>query len=395
MKKFFLCLAFAFPLIMSCNDKDDKKTEEEEEEEAVDALFFSVQNGTFQSGDLPTGNDSFLSNFQMNDYVITGGASIITFSSSERLSDVYVGIKGLKGYYACPLKTGITYATDNTYVYEITLLMSQNLKNEKFAVSLSAVSSDGKKNVALHSDEIGVIAVASGKLQISVTWDQLDDVDLYLVEPSENVICWASPFSSDEPLIELYRFAYYLVQKYTNHYIPGFNPYNEDHSALLLDYLDDVPESVNIEIEKKTYLNNNQDRIKGFLDLDSNSDCEIDGVNNENITYATQAPNGMYYVAIDLYAKCANYSAGARYAVTINYDGQPITIAPNQNGKFSDTNKGSYGEVEKLVVIGAFRIMNGKIETQSTMPERLNTLSVRNEARLKSFSMLNKNRILF
>ena len=385
MKKFLLGMVFALPFIISCT-KDDKKAENEPEE----ALFFSVQNGTYKSGDLPTGKDSFLSNFQMNDNVITGGASIITFSSSEQLSDLYVGIKGVKGYYECPLKTVSTYATD-TYVYEITLLMSQDLKNEKFAVSISAVSKDGKRNVALHSDEIGVITVATGKLQVSLTWDQLDDVDLYLVEPSENVIFYANPFSSDGPMTEMYRFAYYLVQKYTDHTIPGFNPLNEDHLDLLMDYLDDVPESVDFENEMKTYLNNNKNRINGFLDLDSNPACNIDGVNNENITYTNQAPNGMYYVAVDLYAKCANSRAGARYAVTVNYDGQPITISPNQNGKFSDTDKGNYGDLDNLVVIGAFRISNGKIETQSTIDARFKTLSfARKEGRFHQFKEIAK-----
>jgi len=41
----------------------------------------------------------------------------------------------------------------------------------------------------------------------------------------------------------------------------------------------------------------------GVLDVDSNHDCELDGINTENIVY-TRPLNGNYSVRVDMYKAC-------------------------------------------------------------------------------------------
>jgi hypothetical protein len=59
----------------------------------------------------------------------------------------------------------------------------------------------------------------------------------------------------------------------------------------------------------------------GTLDLDSNAECEIDNVNNENIRWpAGQALAGTYTVRVDYWASCG--VASTDYVVTINVSGR-------------------------------------------------------------------------
>ncbi len=376
MKKLLLCFLLVFPFIVSC-DKDDENNLEKE--------FFTVKNGSYKNGNLPSGDDSFISNMQMNNNVINGGTSLITFTSSEQLNDLYVGVKGLSGYYECPLNSVKTTSVQGDYYeYEVILLLYQELSEEKFFISLSAVSKSGKRNKILHSDEIDVVTVATGKLQISLSWDQMDDVDLYLLEPDNNVICYFNRFSSDQDG-EIFYFYCYLVDKYTNHSSTGFDIKNNDDVETLDEYIKDIPKSVDIKNEIKKYADERKDRIYGFLDLDSNAACSIDGVNNENITYSSNVKDGIYTVAVNLYSKCNTSKPGARYAVTVNYDGQPITIASKQSGQFTNNYYGNLGDIsENLVIIGAFKISGGKIEAVSTENRNLNVRSFKLDSQINN-----------
>ena len=98
--------------------------------------------------------------------------------------------------------------------------------------------------------------VAQGGLKVSLSWDTPTDVDLHLVEPAP------------------------------------------DHEEI--------------------YYGNKQSSSGGELDLDSNPDCRIDGVNNENITYprGSSPPEGEYTVRVDYYSNCGGESAA--YTVTVD-----------------------------------------------------------------------------
>jgi hypothetical protein len=98
----------------------------------------------------------------------------------------------------------------------------------------------------------GIVEVASGAVQVSLSWDTPTDVDLHVVEPGGEEIYYGSRTSS----------------------------------------------------------------TGGVLDLDSNAGCSIDGVNNENVTWTGAPPPGEYVVRVDFWSDCgglpANYTVTTR-----------------------------------------------------------------------------------
>jgi hypothetical protein len=64
----------------------------------------------------------------------------------------------------------------------------------------------------------------------------------------------------------------------------------------------------------------NREAEGGELDLDSNAACGIDGINNENITFAEDAPEGQYIARVDFWSDCGGLDAN--YTVTTRSCGE-------------------------------------------------------------------------
>ena len=68
------------------------------------------------------------------------------------------------------------------------------------------------------------------------------------------------------------------------------------------------------------YWRNRSTSSGGILDLDSNANCTIDGVRNENITWPEgSAPSGVYTVRVNYYKSCG--VAATNYIVSVNNGG--------------------------------------------------------------------------
>ncbi len=105
------------------------------------------------------------------------------------------------------------------------------------------------------------IEVGTGEVQVSVSWDTLSDVDLHVVEPNGEEIFFANAVSA----------------------------------------------------------------TGGELDLDSNAACNIDGLNNENITWGMGSTPGAgeYIVRVDYWSNCG-LTATTNYTVTVQVGGQLV-----------------------------------------------------------------------
>ena len=77
----------------------------------------------------------------------------------------------------------------------------------------------------------------------------------------------------------------------------------------------------------------------GQLDLDSNPSCNIDGINNENITYGEDAfiEPGTYKVYAVMYRNC-DATIATDYAVTVTYGGRVISA----NSGYSNPARGTF-----------------------------------------------------
>ncbi|MCX7744456.1 MAG: hypothetical protein N2167_07830 [Flavobacteriales bacterium] len=165
---------------------------------------------------------------------------------------------------------------------------------------------DNSGNVSeLYTFSVTRIDVGTGRLQVSLTFDKNTDLDLYLVEPDGETIYYGNSTSSNG----------------------------------------------------------------GYLDLDSNPGCYIDGVNNENITYDEQSEiePGTYTVRVNNYADCVNQQVN--YTVVARYNGQIIATSGNSNpynGSFAAGTAVGGGENAGQVIF-TFNIANGQSGSR-TMP---------------------------
>ncbi len=112
------------------------------------------------------------------------------------------------------------------------------------------------------------ITAGTGTLQVSCSWDKPNDVDLHLIEPNGTEI-------------------YYGMDQSDN---------------------------------------------GGMLDVDSNAGCELDNINNENITYSSEAiiEGGTYTVLVDLWSNC-DVSGNTNFSVTAIYKGAIIATSSGNN----------------------------------------------------------------
>ena len=107
----------------------------------------------------------------------------------------------------------------------------------------------------------------------------------------------------------------------------------------------------------RIYYNNKGDDEWG-LDLDSNADCFIDGVNNENIFFpASQLIDGKYEVFVHLFLNCS-YS-DTNWVVIATHNGSPVVPTFGKNpatGKFSAHEPGYTADLLKAVKVMEFYI---------------------------------------
>ena len=163
---------------------------------------------------------------------INGGSLPITVSSTTPFNRVVLAAEGLENYYELTLPGSVT-------TVDLVASISPSA-NPTSNMNLLYGLSDGVQGVfAAHG--VRIIRVATGDVQVSVTWDSPTDVDLHVTDPSGEEVYFANKTSASG----------------------------------------------------------------GTLDLDSNAACTIDNVNNENIVWPSgSAPSGTYTVALDYWSDC-------------------------------------------------------------------------------------------
>jgi hypothetical protein len=195
--------------------------------------------------------------------------------------------------------------------YEMTVLSSLFSINPivmqsvtRNSITLKVSVGDNAGNVSsVHTATLSRVDAGTGVLQISLTFDKDTDLDLYLVEPNGEVI----------------------------------------------------------------YYGNSTSANGGLLDLDSNPGCWIDGVNNENITYDSQATieSGTYTVRVNNYSDCVGQQVN--YILTARYNGSLIPVSGNTNpynGSFA-AGTATGGGQSAGTVIYTFNIMDTQPGTRS------------------------------
>lgn len=163
--------------------------------------------------------------------VVNGGSVQEAITSTTPFSKVRIGLEPVsvapsggtaptgsgpkKGYHE------ITMKSPGTSI-EVVLTITQALPGTQFIFYFAVVDAGGKQG-KLAKQDVEAIQVGTGEVQVSVSWDGDSDVDLHVVDPSNEEIYWDNLSSASG----------------------------------------------------------------GELDLDSNADCELDHKRNENVTWTT------------------------------------------------------------------------------------------------------------
>jgi len=258
---------------------------------------------TNQEG-VPDGDVDVITDVKIGGSALAGGSTIITVTASEELEELYIEIGGEDGYYRWNLEPEDKISTGNSapFIYQIVLEFNQDQQIEEIcetegtagvcrATRTFKVSGKTKEGelVVPETKNLEVKQVSTGALQISLSWDQNDDVDLYVYTPNGGKKIFFGNHRRDE------------------------------HDGL------------------------------GELDVDSNAGCTIDEINSENIFFEeTPIEDGEYLVVAHLYQKCRSSTPGARYNVTVN--GKLVT---EKGLSFSDSAQGDGASLGSTPVNGA------------------------------------------
>jgi hypothetical protein len=190
--------------------------------------------GSYLEGDRPAAGNGPTITVSGVPTAINGGSLRATVTSPTPFSRVVVSMTYLDGYYELNLPAPVTSA-------DVILTLSPQAPQATLGLQYGVAAAGGELGAML-SQNINMIRVGSGDVQVSVAWDAPTDVDLHVIDPSGEEI----------------------------------------------------------------YFGNKTSASGGTLDLDSNAACTIDNVDNENIVWPTgAAPSGTYSVHLIYWSACS------------------------------------------------------------------------------------------
>jgi hypothetical protein len=251
---------------------------------------------------IPDGDIDVIEDVEISGSVLSGGSVQLTVTSSQKLKELYLQIEGEEdGYYVWTLEPEDQIST-NPYVYQVVLEFNRDLDggdvDDPNELNFIVSGKTAKNEVVEQKEEkLKTIKAGNGALQISLSWDKNDDVDLHIFSPSGEHL-------------------YFGNRKFEA--AKGYG--------------------------------------KAELDIDSNAGCIIDGINSENIFFEAPLEDGDYKVEVRMYEKCRSISEdGAKYRVTANIQGKFIEFSSKQSGQFTNTNND-----DDKIVVGTIKIREGE-----------------------------------
>ena len=264
------------------------------DKEATIGKFFNVKDAVLVSDEMPEATSNQTIEVSMNETAIPGGSSYVSIMSEVPARKILVGMKGQRGYYE------VVPSNNRDNVYSFVLMVEQDIAlgegETTFNVQVAIV--DENDDISqIWETNVNLMAVGTGALQISLSFDNAKDVDLHLIEPEYN-------------------------------------------------YEDGYPVDF---YERHIYYSNLWSAAGGWLDLDSNPGCNIDEVNNENITYNDSTafvPVGTYKVYVDLFENC-DPTIATNYVVTVFYGG---TLIASRSGRYDVDAESTFNPIDEEYV---------------------------------------------
>jgi hypothetical protein len=192
---------------------------------------------------------------------------------------VLIGLRGDIGHWVVPVST-IDQNTPGDFAFSAKATFGYNLPSPPLQIVLRATNQAGEAGPP-ESQTFGLVRPPpAGVMVVSLEWDSEADLDLHV----------QLPIQGDGAVREI------STRKRTS-LVP---PAPGDPPA--------TPEDI---------------QNAAYLDMDSNSQCVIDGARNENVIWPVVPETGPYVVRVDTFSMCGEVAANWRVRVFINGDEQP------------------------------------------------------------------------
>jgi hypothetical protein len=140
---------------------------------------------TLQKGSAPAANGGPTNSVAGFAAMVTGGSSQQTVTGGAAFTRVVVVVPGMENYYELAIPSGTTAAV---ILRAATALPDMSL-GIQYAVG------DGATLGAYSSQNVRIISVGTGDVQVSVSWSDSSDVDLHVIDPNGDEIFYGAKTS--------------------------------------------------------------------------------------------------------------------------------------------------------------------------------------------------------
>jgi hypothetical protein len=220
--------------------------------------------------------------------VITRGHGVFPGQRGKRLNGhmdpsahaVAMGFAGDIGYWVVPAGNPDEVEA-NLLTFAATADLSTAITVGDHDLMFAAVDAQGHFGPQMPISFTVRDTTPQGMLIVTLKWDTESDLDLHVIEPDGTEV-WARNINDYTP--------------------PGPGEPMPDPSVI---------------------------NGGGILDFDSNSQCQIDGRRQEDVTYATRIPSGHYIVRVETFSLCA--AADANWTVDVISQGEAIAHARGES----------------------------------------------------------------
>jgi len=204
----------------------------------------------------------------------------VSGSASSETATVLVGLDGDMGHYIVPV-SGPDADNQPDLLWSANGALSAEAPTGSLLLRARAVATDGTQGPATAQALTVQATAVTGTLVVSLGWDTEADLDLHVVTPA---------LTSDGKLIELWSNSRTALPPRPA--LQG-GAYTDDELAMA-----------------------------GIYDFDSNAQCLIDGLRNENVFWTVPPPGGHYVVRVDTFNMCSQQVA--HWTVTVTLDDQVL-----------------------------------------------------------------------
>jgi hypothetical protein len=225
--------------------------------------WMRVDGAQYYRGAMPDGRGPSVASIELATNTMRAGelGKPVKGSLAPGANAVALMLGGDDGYWILP--TDAPDVASPTYPsFHAALSFSRDLRGGDYTLVVRAVDADGQFGPANQDNVLNATAegAPAGELVFALTWDTEADLDLHVVEPDG---------------VEIFN-------RNINSYTKPAPGQPSDPGAVLRG---------------------------GVLDFDSNANCVIDGVRQENIAWSAPPPSGHYIARVDTFSLCGEIDA--------------------------------------------------------------------------------------